>query len=345
MAHVPDGDDANPFAAASGFDDVNLTSVGATRSGGQSAGAAMSALNDPSVQQQLHIEEDHFLDFQHDQNSGSSSIVDPSHVSVGNARVEPMEMSGRMGPAETDNLPPVPTGFLAPLKVEYYMPYFNVVTQDIIDRMQRVATPWKNDFFETLDNRPDLYAPFWVCATLVFLIASMSNLASWIDHDSSSGVEWQHDFKVLGLGASFVFGFALAMPFVAWGCFTYLGVSTANISFTELACVYGYSIAPFLVACVICMVPDLEWPAVIIALIWSTVFLLRNLWSRLGRSENGYLPPMAPEADQSQDDATSLMMGDEPQQRKLAAVLLAGVIGLHIVFAVVLKVKFFGRSQ
>ncbi|GBG25012.1 Protein YIPF1-like [Hondaea fermentalgiana] len=335
MALTNDGDDAaNPFAAASDFDDVNLAAQG--------PGAGGFALGDASVQRDLAAG-DGFVDFDAHDGAASTSDISLASGSTGNPAIG---LSGSMGPAQTYELPPVPTGLLAPFKVEYYMPYFNVTTEDVVERLKRVAMPWKNDFFEAVDARPDLYAPFWVCAALVFLIASTSNFASWIDHDSSSATEWQHDFKVLGLGASFVFGFALAMPFVAWGCFTYLGVSTANMTFIELACVYGYSISPFLVACVVCIVPALEWPAVILALGWSAVFLLRNLWARIATSNDGYVPPMDTESgEQPLQDAGSLL-GDQtsPQGRKLAATLLAGVIGLHVVFAMVLKLKFFGRS-
>jgi len=281
--------------------------------------------NDPSVTGALSQSQD----------DSALSFHEPVRVPSANSSL----LSGKIGAIES---PPtvkeavaVPTGFCSVLSVDYYRPFFDIDTNDVRVRLLRVMMPWKSDFFAIVDGKPDFYGPFWICATLIFMIAATSNLSSWLGH-TGEAEPWQHDFTVLSFATSLVFGFAVAMPFVAWGVFSFLGVSTSNISFVELACVYGYSIAAFIPACLLCSIPAswLEWLSVITFLSFSTVFLVRNLWERLGVEEGGYMPPSM-EVDPEQG-----VTGNGG--KKSAAIFLFGLCGLHFVFALILKTYFFG---
>jgi hypothetical protein len=247
-------------------------------------------------------------------------------------------------PAPTASAGAAPGGLCGcgPLSVEYYRPYFDVDSEDVSSRLRRALVPLHADWFEHVGKRPDLYGPLWICATLVFLIAATSNFGSYLKHDAGGDKPWQHDFSVLSLGAAIVFGFAGVSPLVAWGSLHYMGVGGAQeVSLVELVCLYGYSILPFLLACLVCAIPSdvVAWLAVVLALAASSVFLIRNLWHRLGvGASGGYLPPMTVGADQ----ALELAPGDK--DRRATAALIAGLLGLHLCFAIVLKLMFFGKA-
>ncbi len=38
-----------------------------------------------------------------------------------------------------------------------------------------------SSFLEALEGKPDLYGPFWICATLVFVVGVTSNIATWMN--------------------------------------------------------------------------------------------------------------------------------------------------------------------
>lgn len=63
-----------------------------------------------------------------------------------------------------------------------YQKYFDVDTFEVLHRL---AWPfyrfWKPDFFTKAEENPDLYGPFWVPTTCVFLTAVTGNLAGYID--------------------------------------------------------------------------------------------------------------------------------------------------------------------
>jgi len=60
----------------------------------------------------------------------------------------------------------------------YYQRWFDITTEVALTRLTHALCPWKNEAFNfhSIYNKPDLYCPFWVVATLAFLIATMSNI-------------------------------------------------------------------------------------------------------------------------------------------------------------------------
>ena len=58
--------------------------------------------------------------------------------------------------------------------------HFNVDTADVLGRMKdSVACILRPDFLERVGDSPDLYGPFWIATTLVFLSAVAGNIAAW----------------------------------------------------------------------------------------------------------------------------------------------------------------------
>lgn len=60
-------------------------------------------------------------------------------------------------------------------------PYFDVDTKDVVARMgSSIRGPIKADFLETTHDQPDLYGPFWIATTLIFVTAVAGNYADYI---------------------------------------------------------------------------------------------------------------------------------------------------------------------
>lgn len=86
-----------------------------------------------------------------------------------------------MGDASKDNseIAP-PSGCCAFCSFEYYQPYFNVSQSEVVGRITRSLTPWRKDFFNDSELPPDLYGPFWILTTIIFLLSLMGNLTTYI---------------------------------------------------------------------------------------------------------------------------------------------------------------------
>ena len=129
-----------------------------------------------------------------------------------------------------------------------------------------VPVPGKSFLQHHIRPRPDLYGPFWICVTLVFSIAISGNLADFLQKsvDPEQSIKWHYDFhKVrllshhktvstillkVTLAATAVFSYAGLLPAGLYGFLWWAssGAGAATLTFLELVCLYGYSLAIYI---------------------------------------------------------------------------------------------------
>jgi hypothetical protein len=231
-------------------------------------------------------------------------------------------------------------------RIEGYQPYFDLDTSDFMQRFQASVTVWwQHDAFRTAflnEDKPDLYGPLWIVATLVFWLAATSNLAAWAtyassssspsstpnsssisDADDSSGptavapaVEaFEYDILRLIHSSSLLWTFFWAYPTFNWFVCTCLGMS--QISWAMWICLYGYSSSIFLLAFPLCVLPFqlARYLALGMATFVSCLHVLRNL-------------------------SGPLLSQDAANQAKASPVILS-MMGAHFVLFLILKYRFF----
>ncbi|GLD94871.1 hypothetical protein PINS_up003496 [Pythium insidiosum] len=180
--------------------------------------------------------------------------------------------------------------------------------------MVRAILPFKStpSFFEIVAPAPDAYGPFWLSVTLIFCLASCSNVASYWDFVGDRR-EWVYDFSRVATACTVVEIFLVGLPVLLW----LVGKYGANVpmSLSFLMCLYGYSTAVFIPATFICMVPleGLDWVAVLVAMAWSLYFLLTNVWA---------------------------MISEHLSKEKMLP-LLAVIAASHLIWAILVKLLFF----
>ncbi|EDO34481.1 predicted protein [Nematostella vectensis] len=81
-----------------------------------------------------------------------------------------------------------------------YQAFLDVDTYQVGHRILGSMVPaYKRNFLIShIRPNPDLYGPFWVCATLVFTTAIAGNLASYLVHTGDH--EWVYDFHKVSVG-------------------------------------------------------------------------------------------------------------------------------------------------
>ncbi|OQS06054.1 hypothetical protein THRCLA_01884 [Thraustotheca clavata] len=178
----------------------------------------------------------------------------------------------------------------------FYQPYFNVDTIDIQVRLVRALVPFKKDpaFKDLALQNPDAYGPFWLSATLIFCMASCSNIASWLDFEGEDPSKWSYDFTYVATSLTMVGVYLLLLPIILWSVGKYLAVP---LPLSFLVCVYGYSLTIFIPTMFICTTPSdaVDWVVILLAMAWSLMFLLSNIWSYIAEflSKEKLLPVIA----------------------------------------------------
>ncbi|CCI39924.1 unnamed protein product [Albugo candida] len=174
----------------------------------------------------------------------------------------------------------------------YYQPYFDVDTSDVQQRISRAILPLKKNphFTEIIGTSPDAYGPFWLSTTLIFMLASCSNGAGYLDFQGDKD-EWTYDFSRLATAYTLVVSFVLGVPVLTWGAVRYFG---ATLSLTYLVCLYGYSTTLYIPASFLCMLPEdaSDWIVLLFTMTWSLFFLLNNFCNAIrGQLSNEKMLP------------------------------------------------------
>jgi hypothetical protein len=63
--------------------------------------------------------------------------------------------------------------------------YFNITTNDVRSRLLHSLVPFNPKFYDISQQTPDLYGPFWIYTTLIFIIAASGSLSGYLQNNTS----------------------------------------------------------------------------------------------------------------------------------------------------------------
>ncbi|XP_061489021.1 protein YIPF1 [Rhineura floridana] len=168
---------------------------------------------------------------------------------------------------------------------EYYQTFFDVDTHQVMDRIKGSVfpVPGKNFVRLYIRSNPDLYGPFWICATLVFAIAISGNLSKFFIHLGKPNFHYVPEFRKVSIAATAIYAYAWLVPLALWGFLMWRNNKVVNIvsySFLEIVCVYGYSLFIYIPTAMLWIIPQkaLRWVLVVFALSLSGSVLVMTFW-------------------------------------------------------------------
>jgi hypothetical protein len=196
---------------------------------------------------------------------------------------------------------------------EYYQQLFDVDTDRVVERIvwSMIPRPGVSYLQHYIKPKPDLYGPFWICVTLVFTIAISGNLANYLQTAATRRYHWRYDFHAVTFAATAIFSYAWLVPIALWGILKWCGGQEARLSFLEILCVYGYSLAIYVPVSILWVIQIewLQWLLVAVGAALSGSVLLMTAWPAV--------------------------QGDK------RCIILAVILGLHILLAAGFMLYFF----
>ncbi|CAH6857032.1 protein YIPF2 [Phodopus roborovskii] len=202
---------------------------------------------------------------------------------------------------------------------DYYQSFFDVDTSQVLDRIKGslLPHPGRNFVRHHLRNRPDLYGPFWICATLAFVLAVTGNLTLVLAQRRDPSIHYSPQFHKVTIAGITIYCYAWLVPLALWGFLRWRQGTRERMglyTFLETVCVYGYSLFVFIPTVVLWLIPVewLQWLFGALALALSAAGLVFTLWPVVGEDT-----------------------------RLVAAALLATVVLLHALLALGCKLYFF----
>ena len=155
----------------------------------------------------------------------------------------------------------------------FIRPYFKVTFNDIKIRLISSFLPINNSFFNIAVDHPDLYGPFWIYTTLIYVIAAGGALSYYFTNSVNNYFQ-----AFVPVAGTILYLFGFGFPLVMWlsmKCFK------LEMKYVSLICLYGYSLTCFIPVLIISSsgFAWIQWIFLLYGIINSTAFVLINLWN------------------------------------------------------------------
>ncbi|XP_016150553.1 protein YIPF1 [Sinocyclocheilus grahami] len=206
---------------------------------------------------------------------------------------------------------------------EYYQTLFDVDSHQVKNRIVGSILPWPGKNFAEvyLRSKPDLYGPFWICATLIFAIAISGNISSFLANYGQPKYKYVPDFRKVTMAATAIYSYAWLVPLALWGFLTWRNrkiTSLVSYSFMQIVCVYGYSLSIYIPAVILWIIPSegLRWCSIVVALCLSGSVLVMTFWPAI--------------------------RDDKP---RISIAIISTIVMLHVLLAVGCKTCFFSTYE
>ncbi|KAK8106413.1 hypothetical protein PG999_009772 [Apiospora kogelbergensis] len=193
--------------------------------------------------------------------------------------------------------------------MSFYAQFFDVDTSSVLQRCWAALYPRAN-FLDVLEGNPDLYGPFWIATTVVFILFIAGTISQW--NAMAGNGPFLYDFRLLSGAAGLIYGYTLVIPVLLFGALKYFGSESANL--LECWALYGYANLIWIPVALVSwsQIQILNYVFVGVGLGMSVAFLLRNMYPVLSATD-----------------------------RQTSKVLLILVVALHCGLAIAIKVLFF----
>jgi len=160
--------------------------------------------------------------------------------------------------------------------IEYWQFLFNVNTKQVLRRIFGAILPIPPKFFQITEQNPDLYGPFWIASTLVFIMSAAGNVGAWIDQNlNDTNSDWQYDVNKLSVAAGVIYGYLAIIPLLLYFFCRY---NSIPLQLMQMFCIFGYSMFIYVPISIFCVVPIsyVRWGLVAFGFLVSTATLISN---------------------------------------------------------------------
>ena len=159
---------------------------------------------------------------------------------------------------------------------ESFAQYFNVELDDIKLKLKGSLIPFNKSFNQSIETRADLYGPFWIFTTIIFLIALIGNFSTYFYSEDKS--KFVYDYSHVPHAFFIIYGFGFGAPLILWLIMKF--IFRIDIDLATSMCIYGYSYTILIPILLICIIPFkvVATVALLYFLIHSSIFLFYNMF-------------------------------------------------------------------
>ena len=159
---------------------------------------------------------------------------------------------------------------------ESFSKYFNVELNDIKLKLKGSLIPFNKSFYQSIEVNADLYGPFWIFTTIIFLISLIGNFSSYIHAEDKE--KFVYNYNHVPHAIFIIYGFGFGAPFILWLIMKF--IFRIDIDLVTNMCIFGYSYSILIPILLICIIPFklISTLALLYFLIHSCTFLFYNMY-------------------------------------------------------------------
>ena len=159
---------------------------------------------------------------------------------------------------------------------ESFGKYFNVELEDIKQKIKGSLIPLNKSFYQSIDIEADLYGPFWILTTIIFLISLIGNFSSYIYAEDKE--KFVYDYNHVPHAILIIYGFGFGAPIILWLIMKF--IFRIDIDLVTNICIYAYSYTILIPILLICIIPFklISTLALLYFLLHSCTFLFYNMY-------------------------------------------------------------------
>lgn len=179
------------------------------------------------------------------------------------------------------------------LSLENLRPFFDLSDKHLLQRLKWSLVPFSQQFFNDYNEKPDLYGPFWVLATLICSMYTSSNLYCYLTFDDKEEA-FNTTTNKIPVAAAIVFGVAIGLPSLMRLVLNLYGTQQSDqqrqTSLVKSVGIYCYSFCPLIVASCLCGVLPYQlvhWLIILVAGAQQVAVLFTSFWADFQQN----LPP------------------------------------------------------
>ena len=132
-------------------------------------------------------------------------------------------------------------------------------------------------FYKEYSEKPDLYGPLWIYATMICFLFISGNITRYIE---SEGDDFTYTFNLIPVASILLLCVGVGLPLLIKVLLNVYGKSDEPTPAANAVGVYGYSFASFLLPILACSIPYswLQWVIIGYSAVASSVFLIAGYW-------------------------------------------------------------------
>ncbi len=138
---------------------------------------------------------------------------------------------------------------------DFIKKYFDINTSDFFKRVFLAFIPFNPYFYNAIEDKPDIWGPFWIYTTLIFITGACGSISHYLYNDEV--VTKSYYQEIIPPACGYFYGVGFILPLILYFVMKCFGSKT---DYMKILCTYGYSMIVYIpILIIISIIPGVSY--------------------------------------------------------------------------------------